>query len=513
MRYWVRLQFILTGMTFKIILILTYVVFTLSSFSQVDTSVSLTFDFNEHQIKENDNKIFPRAEGATLTYDRFGNEASALYIHGHSNSYLNLGTSKLLKSSNISISLWVKMDRRVYAGKGFDANPIITIKNGPGEDFINALVIAYQCYNNSFAVNSTKDSLVDVSIFSDKRVNFNEWYHLVFICNNTEMKFYINGELQGKSKKNFETKFLSSDSLMLGHSASKKNERFTQGIFDDIKIFHKSLNTKEIEKLYRAENPNKFENFKSEFIKYGILFLVFVIIIILIVINNNRNLKKQKDKLELINKISELELKVIKSQMNPHFISNCLAAIQELIYKKDLDKAGQYLAKFSYFLRQILNFSSKNHITLIEEIEIIKLNVELEEIRFKSGIQFQLYVEENIDVNEQLVPSLITQTFIENAIWHGLLPLNNLRLPILKISIKMKGNLLYIEIEDNGVGRDVAKLNNENSKGTKLILDKIESLNKIFNTVNYKINIIDLHDNNRSQIGTKVVLQLDNIQE
>ncbi|MBL7934712.1 MAG: histidine kinase, partial [Bacteroidia bacterium] len=423
------------------------------------------------------------------------------------------GTSNLLKSPNISISLWVKLDRRVYSGKGFDANPIITIKNGTGEDFINALVIAYQCYNNCFAVNSTKDSLTEVTITSNKKINFNEWYHLVFICNNKALEFYINGELQGRSKKNFETKFLSTDSMMVGHSASKKNERFSQGIFDDIKIFHKSLNANEIEELYNAENPNKFANFLSECVKYGIVLLVFSSIIVFILINNKRNLKKQKNNFELLNRVSELELKVIKAQMNPHFISNCLAAIQDLIYQKDLDKAGHYLAKFSFFLRQILKYSDKNYILLSEEIEIIKLNIELEGIRFKNNFEFQLNIAENVEIEDQLVPALITQPFIENAIWHGLLPLNNARKPLLKISIYKLNELPVIEIEDNGIGRNLLKLIDVNSKGTKLIFDKIESLNKMFNTVNYKMNIVDLYDSNNSQIGTKVILQLDNVKE
>lgn len=234
-----------------------------------------------------------------------------------------------------------------------------------------------------------------------------------------------------------------------------------------------------------------------------------IVIIIFLIVRNKRALQRQKEQLELIYRVAELELKVVKAQMNPHFISNCLAAIQELIYKNEIDKAGQYIAKFSYFLRQVLNYSDKNYVSLAQEIEIIKLNIELEQLRFKNEFLFELNIANNIDLTETLIPSLISQPFIENAIWHGLLPLNNLRKPILKVNVFLNEGLPIIEIEDNGVGRH---LKNENiySKGTKLVSDKIESLNRLNQTSNYKIEIIDLVENNE-KIGTRIRIRLDNI--
>lgn len=78
------------------VLLLFTLLFAVNLFSQIDSTISLTFDFNEHKIKENDGKVIPKSEGVTLTADRFGNEKSAVYIHGNISSYLNLGTSKLL---------------------------------------------------------------------------------------------------------------------------------------------------------------------------------------------------------------------------------------------------------------------------------------------------------------------------------------------------------------------------------------------------------------------------------
>ena len=479
--------------------------------SQTDSVISLTFDFNEHTIKEVDDKVQIKSSGISLTNDRFGNEKSAIFIHGNISSYLNLSTSQLVKPTKGTISIWVNLDRRIYAGKGYESNPIIVTKNGPGDDFVIAYTLMYDCYSNKILACSSRDSLNEALIVAEEKFKFNNWYHLVITFDDSCFTLYINGKLQQKQKKNFITKYLASDSVVVGHTANNKNERYSLGSFDDIQIFHRVLNEDEIKDLYNAPNPNKFKNTITEIFKYGSIILVLVLIIFYLLIRNKQNLRKQKEQLELANKITELELKVVKAQMNPHFISNCLAAIQELIYKNDVDKAGLYIAKFSYFLRQILNYSDKNFITISEEIEIIKLNVELEQLRFKNEFQFNLIIDENIDVNEILIPSLITQTFIENAIWHGLIPLKNKRNPLLKIELLLNNNFPTIIIEDNGVGRDMSNPIKETSKGTKLIMDKIENLNRLSKTTSNKIEIIDLFDDEKNQIGTKVIIQLENV--
>ncbi|MGZ5486576.1 MAG: histidine kinase, partial [Nitrososphaeraceae archaeon] len=494
-------------------LLVFFVFFQLTGYSQIDSSTVLTFDFNSHEIKEKDDKVIPRAEGVALTADRFGNEKSAVYIHGNLFSYLNLSSSKLVKPEKGTISLWVNLDRRVYSGKGYDNNPIVYAKNCQGFDFNLAYAIGYDCYAKRLIAYSAEDSLKDVSVAAIDNFNFGTWHHLAMSFDDDYLMFYVNGELQNKMRKGFRTNYLPTDSVMIGHTASTKNERFSQGVFDDIQVFHRILSDKEVKELYNAPNPNRIKAFVSSSLKYIVIIVSLIIILIIVIVRNKIKLKKQHERLELSNRISELELKVIKAKMNPHFISNCLSAIQELIYKNDIDKAGQYIAKFSYFLRQILNYSDKNFITLAEEIEIIKLNIELEQLRFKNEFGFEIFVPEDIHSNEILVPALITQPFIENAIWHGLLRLDGLRQPKLKITVSLKKGLPIIEIEDNGMGRDLKKTKSEESKGTKLISDKIESLNKLYGTTNYKLEIIDLFDSENLQLGTKVEIQLDLVKE
>lgn len=437
--------------------LLFFMFLSLYFFSQTDSSLVISFDFNEHQLKETNNKLAIKPVGVTLVADRFGNESSAAYFHGNANSYINLGTSDSLKPKQGTISLWVNMQNAVFSGKGYNGNPILIIKNGPGEDFIIGCGIAYSFETRRFSTQTSKDSLLEVTAFSKDHVTFCKWYHLAITYNNSQFTFYINGELQGKFIKGFESHFLKGDSVILGRSTGHKNERFTHAIFDDIKIYHRVLNEQEILNLYHEPNPNHMKNMLFEALKYGAIILILCIIIIIILIRNKRNLKKQKEYYELHNKIKELEIKVIKTQMNPHFISNCLSAIQNLIYSNQIDAAGEYLAKFSFFLRQILDFSDKIYLTLEEELAIIKMNIELEQLRFTNNFIFELKIDDSIALQDILIPSLITQPFIENAVWHGLLPLKNSE-PRLTVSIYRQNNLIYITIEDNGVGRDNAEI-------------------------------------------------------
>lgn len=481
--------------------------------AQFKNSDSICVNFNNATFQEVSGIISPYGHGISFVDDRFGNHSAALYIHGHSRSYFTLGTSPILKNPNISISLWIKPERKVFIGDGYGSNPVLSLKNGPGSDFINAFSVGYDWSSHRIGCNSTKDSTEDITILSKDTLTFNKWYHVVFICNNNFLALYVNGELQGKVKKEFETTFLASDSLVFGHTADTKNKRYMQGSFDDIKIFFHPLSDSEVQRLYNEPNPNRLRRFFDEALKYSLVIGGLIVIIIGLLIRNRRALRKQAQELELVNRMSDLELKAIKAQMNPHFISNCLAAIQELNYHHEREKAGQYIAKFSYYLRQVLNFSDENYIPVAKEIELIRLFIELEELRFSNGFDFRLEIDDSIDVNSTLVPSLITQPFIENAIWHGLLPLEGKRHPILHVRFLKRNGYPLIEIEDNGVGRDPNATLKSRSKGTRLIQDKIDTLNRLSHSSRFKLSILDLKDNQGGATGTKVIIFLDNIIE
>ena len=478
------------------------------SVAQTDSNLVIIFDFNDHRVKEKNERVTPRPVGTSLIKDRFGNEQSAIYLHGNPDSYLNLGNSDLLKPACGSISIWVKLDRYIYAGKGSQSNPILGAKNGPQEDFNYAYGLCYEFISKRFFALSHKDSTQDVNIKSHEEIVFNQWYHLVYTFDRSRFAFYINGELQQSAPRRFELTYLKGDTVIVGNTASKKNDHWSQGAFDDIYIYHRAITPQEVIALYHAPNPNETRQLILDVTKYAGIVFAFVLIIIIIIIRNRRKLKKQQEQFELQNHITELEIKVIKNQMNPHFISNCLAAIQDLIYSEDYKKAAQYIAKFSFFMRQVLHFSDKTYITLSEELSIIKLNIELEQLRFKNEFDFELDIQ-HVDTDEVLIPSLITQPFIENAIWHGLLPLQDQRRPCLRIRIYEKEQVVFLEVEDNGVGRSSGTIS-ETSKGTKLVMDKMKTFNRLLKENDYQLEIIDLYDTLRQPAGTKVIIQLKN---
>jgi ligand-binding sensor domain-containing protein len=204
--------------------------------------------------------------------------------------------------------------------------------------------------------------------------------------------------------------------------------------------------------------------------------------------------------------LAEYRLTALKAQINPHFISNSLSSIQQLILNNEIDRANQYIAKFSLLIRYVLKYSDKSAVRLKHEIEIIDLNIELEQLRFGHKFIFEKDIHPDVITADIYIPPLITQPFIENAIWHGLLPLKNIRIPKLLLKINLVSDTLVISIIDNGVGRknipDPKKEDRE-SRGVWLIESRMATLNTLYASSEAKINFTDLYNGNDSA-GTRV---------
>ncbi|MEZ4781321.1 MAG: histidine kinase [Flavobacteriaceae bacterium] len=226
------------------------------------------------------------------------------------------------------------------------------------------------------------------------------------------------------------------------------------------------------------------------------------------------NKQAQIERLESIKikydkELAELKVSALRSQMNPHFIFNSLNSIKRYIIDNEKENAVFYLNKFSKLIRKILASTIEKESTLEEEIETIKLYVNIENIRFNNTIDFELNIDETLNTNSIKIPSLITQPFIENAIWHGLsLKKDNKKLT-LNIQ-KLNESQLQIDIIDNGIGRQKSteikkkKLLQRNSVGISLSEERLEHFSKDYNSSS-DIFITDLYDN-KTPIGTKVTL-------
>ncbi|MDQ3051536.1 MAG: tetratricopeptide repeat protein [Bacteroidota bacterium] len=226
----------------------------------------------------------------------------------------------------------------------------------------------------------------------------------------------------------------------------------------------------------------------------------------------NLQLTSQRDEILKINQL--LQLKVLRTQMNPHFIYNCLNAINNLVSKGENEKASGYLLNFSRLLRMILDFSDKTYIELEEEIKFIRLYLSLESMRMGEEFSYDVTVSRQIIDDDISIPSLLIQPFIENAIWHGLINKTGDKKLVVRFEATADQKQLKCIVEDNGIGRMRAgaiKNNNSmirhESKGIKITQERLELLQfQIKDEVLVQIN--DNHNAQNEPMGTRVELLL-----
>lgn len=208
-----------------------------------------------------------------------------------------------------------------------------------------------------------------------------------------------------------------------------------------------------------------------------------------------QKLKKEKERKVKLN----LELRSIRSQLNPHFVFNALSSIQGLINTNEINKANQYLSEFSNLLRESLKSSDKDFTPLTNEIQIIESYIKLEQLRF--GFQNNIRVDSSINSSEIKIPSLLIQPIIENAVKHGVAGMREKGR--IEINFYREKEFLLIEIKDNGSGFDISKSND--GFGLKLTRERIILLNQTNKDLLIKMNI-----KSKNGDGTIVLLSFKN---
>lgn len=204
--------------------------------------------------------------------------------------------------------------------------------------------------------------------------------------------------------------------------------------------------------------------------------------------------------------LSSLEMKALRAQMNPHFLFNCMNSINRMIMGNENDKASSYLGKFSKLVRSMLQNSEEAQVTLKDELQMLESYIELESIRFKNKIVSQFSVEESIDQENILIPSMVLQPFVENAIWHGLMHKEGKGK--IEIDIKVSNDTLICTITDNGIGRQKSlEMQNQyptgkKSMGIKITTNRLTMLTR--KKTDEVIKITDLKDENDQALGTRV---------
>lgn len=221
----------------------------------------------------------------------------------------------------------------------------------------------------------------------------------------------------------------------------------------------------------------------------------------------NRRIKQVRREKDLVIDRLEAEQRALRAQMDPHFVFNIVSSAQYLVHKEENEKAIHFLNKFSQLMRNILDYSNTNYISLKEELVFLKDYIELEQIRLENSFQVEWDIEDFLDLEKIYLPPFMTQPFIENAIHHGLKNKEGER----KIKIGMHRNkkFLHLSIEDNGIGREQAEKYISKAKrirkshGLRIIKERLELHNSTINN----LTIEDLYPDKKNS-GTRVFLRL-----
>lgn len=179
--------------------------------------------------------------------------------------------------------------------------------------------------------------------------------------------------------------------------------------------------------------------------------------------------------------LTKLNNKVLRAQLNPHFIFNALSSISNYVQQQP-NLGSHYLTKFSALMRQVLENSESEKITLREELDMLENYMQLESIRLPYGFKYSIIYQQGLDAEEIMVPPLILQPMVENAIWHGLKPLD--RMGKINLSFRESDGLLEVTIEDDGVGigrttlLSAAGIQKKRSMGMKIMRERINLVNR-----------------------------------
>lgn len=296
---------------------------------------------------------------------------------------------------------------------------------------------------------------------------------------------------------------------------------------DSAKTLESSTKIAELSTLYRAEQSDKIISMQSDSIArqqqekaltlanvenvelknnlqtYIIIgFVIFMLLAGIIGFYrwNQTKIKQQQQQ-------AEMNQTLLRAQMNPHFVFNAMSVIQSYIYDNDTKNSAKFLVNFSKLMRLILENSSKDFIPIQIEYDILDKYLNIQKLRFEERFEFTIDVDDILYEEEAVIPPMITQPFIENAIEHGRLHLKEDG--FIHVHFFKQENMLHITVEDNGIGRKGAEINKKSkehkSMALKITRDRIDSLNKKYRSEGFLM--IEDYDKDQ-QTGTKVLISI-----
>ncbi|HEX6168275.1 MAG TPA: histidine kinase [Chitinophagaceae bacterium] len=287
-----------------------------------------------------------------------------------------------------------------------------------------------------------------------------------------------------------------------------------------MELLDKENKIKEQELVIQRQNLRR-EAFIKKYLIAGLLGLFVLGVIILRSVSLKRKLEGEKrmlaekelqlQKLENERRITDLEMLALRSQMNPHFIFNCLNSINRFVLRNDTEAASGYLTKFSKLMRMVLENSKQTLIPLEEEVKCLELYIQMEQFRCKNAFTYYIKYHDGVNTEEAMIPPLLLQPFVENAIWHGVNPKEGDG----KIGIEFfqKEEALYCVIRDNGIGRKKASelrsqlSEHHKSMGLQITKERLAIIEEQ-QIKESPMEIEDMVDENGKAAGTKVTVRI-----
>ena len=207
-------------------------------------------------------------------------------------------------------------------------------------------------------------------------------------------------------------------------------------------------------------------------------------------------------------RIKDVEMKALRAQMNPHFIFNSLHSINKYVLENDKEAASTYLSKFASLMRLILENSREQEVSLEDDLHSLELYMQLEDLRFRNKFKYIIETDPAIDPENTLIPPMLLQPFVENAILHGL---QNKENGLVKISVNKENDMIKCVIEDNGTGRvgTIVKEENKRAKslGLQIITERLNIINYL-KKAKAALSIVDLKDAENKPHGLRIELLL-----
>jgi hypothetical protein len=356
-------------------------------------------------------------------------------------------------------------------------------------------------YIHSLKINGTLSAVNNHLILPYNKNSLTlEFDALTFKENNSFTLFY---RLKGQNQKNYKEEMVKSNTITIDNLSPDIYEMTVYAVNNDgVRSSNPVILHFEIEKPFWQ---------KAWFIISGIVFfgIVFFLSFKLIA---KRIRKREEAKTRINQQLAEFQLTALQAQMNPHFIFNAINSIQNYVLKKEEQAAYNYLSKFSKLIRMVLNNSEEKTLSLHDELETVKLYIELEQLRFDKKFEFMLEISTDVDPHDVTLPTMLIQPYVENAIWHGLMNLESEQAGILSIKISMSNLLLKIVVEDNGVGREQAGKYRKESVHRPVAMKLTEKRLSVINTMgdysDVKVSVIDLVNPFGKASGTRVEIYL-----